>query len=70
MIKQIIKQGYENYCKHFEVISKINGKQMGYLILDLDGSYYFEPIQLNGYWSSYWMREICNKLDELNQIYE
>jgi hypothetical protein len=60
-----IEFGYD-----FEVESKINGKPMGYLILDLDGSYYFEPILLKGYWSSYWMKEICNKLDKLNQIYE
>lgn len=60
-----IEFGYD-----FKIISIINGKQMGYLILDVDGSYYFKPIQLNGYWSSYWMREICNKLDELNTKYE
>lgn len=48
------------------VVSKINSKNIGKLILNIDGSYYFESTDQRGYWSSYWMREICNKLDELN----
>lgn len=50
----------------FEVVSKVNSKNIGNLILDIDGYYYFEPTDQRGYWSSYWMKELCNKLDELN----
>jgi hypothetical protein len=50
----------------FEVLSKSNGKEIGLIILDIDGSYYFESDNVKRYWSSYVMKEICNKLDELN----
>jgi hypothetical protein len=50
----------------FEVLSKSNGKEIGLIILDIDGYYYFESDNVKRYWSSYVMKEICNKLDELN----
>jgi uncharacterized membrane protein len=65
---------YLNFIKHrvydFEVLSNYNDKKIWELVLDIDGFYYFEPILIKGYWSSYWMKEICNKLDELNTKYE
>lgn len=54
----------------FEVLNKSNGKDIGLIVLDVDGSYYFESNLEKGYWSSYVMREICNKLDELNATNE
>jgi hypothetical protein len=35
-------------------------------LVSFDGSYYFESDNVKRYWSSYVMKEICNKLDELN----
>ena len=43
------------------------GKLIGELIMDVDGYFYFWPEDNNGAWASYHLRNVANKLDELNK---
>ena len=45
----------------------VNGKLIGELIMDVDGYFYFWPEDNNGAWASSHLRELANKLDELNK---
>ena len=45
----------------------INGKLIGELIMDVDGYFYFWPADNNGAWAANHLRELANKLDELNK---
>lgn len=47
-----------------------NKKHLGYFRLDIDGYYYFEDIPNSGNWSSYALRQIADKLDEINKPYD
>jgi len=47
-----------------------NGKLIGELLMDVDGYFYFWPEDNNGAWSSYHLREVANKLDELNKEWD
>lgn len=40
---------------------------IGDLVKEVDGDYYFFPVQNDGCWSSWVMKEIAAKLDELNK---
>jgi len=42
-------------------------REVGSLVMDVDGYFYFWPIDNNGAWSSYHLREVANKLDEINK---
>lgn len=45
-----------------------NGKEVGNLQLDIDGSYYFwETSKLTGCWTAHTLREIATLLDEVNK---
>jgi len=54
---------------HLKVFWGENGKYIGDFIVDDDGFFYFWPLKDNwwGCWASYILREIADKLDELNQ---
>lgn len=47
-----------------------NGKFLGELIMDVDGYFYFWPEDNNRAWASHHLREITNKLDELNKEWD
>lgn len=47
-----------------------NQKLLGYFRLDIDGYYYFEDMPNSGNWSSYALRQIADKLDEINKPYD
>jgi len=42
-------------------------RDVGSLVMDVDGYFYFWPVDNNGAWSSYHLREVANKLDEINK---
>ena len=46
------------------------GKLIGELIMDVDGYFYFWPEDNNGAWASSHLRELANKLDELNKEWD
>lgn len=48
-----------------------NDKYLGTFELDVDGYFhYWQDKSLNGAWSSYQLRAIVDKLDEVNKPYE
>ncbi|HNR55116.1 MAG TPA: hypothetical protein PKJ19_08120 [Flavobacteriales bacterium] len=58
---------FENIGPHYSVTSP-NGKTIGHLHQLDDGFFYFFPEGLRGgAWDAWWMREIADKLDELNK---
>lgn len=52
----------------YKVIS--NNAFIGYFEASDDGLYYWWPENLNGYLPSYLLRELADKLDELNRDWE
>jgi len=44
----------------------VNGVKLGYAYAEVDGYYVFVPETRNGFWSSYTLRMIAERLDELN----
>lgn len=46
------------------------GIEMGEFYKEIDGYYVYWPIQRNGFWESYVLRIIADKLDELNEPYD
>jgi len=42
-------------------------REVGSLVMGVDGYFYFWPVDNNGAWSSYHLREVANKLDEINK---
>lgn len=65
-----IKTDYDvQYPITYNVYYK-NQKLLGYFRLDIDGYYYFEDIPNSGNWSSYALRQIADKLDEINKPYD
>lgn len=70
VLSKITNNDYRVYfCSNGEVIDESNGVDLGNFIRDIDGFFYFDPIRKDGYWSSYSMRLVSNKLDELNKPY-
>lgn len=59
----LIKPG--EYEVHYE-----NGCFLGHALIKEDGFYDFWPDLKGGFWSAYVLREIADKLDELNAPYE
>ena len=52
-------------------VQTLTGKELGNFQLDSNGSYYFwEKSDLNGCWSAHTLREIADKLDEVNKPFE
>ena len=47
-----------------------NDKHIGYFVIDVDGFYYFFELKNAGHWASYQLRDIADKLDELNKEWE
>lgn len=47
-----------------------NGKYIGCMFPLEDGYYYFFPNSTSGAWAGWWMRQIADKLDELNKPWE
>ena len=47
-----------------------NRKHLCYFRLDIDGYYYFEDVPNSGNWTSYALRQIADKLDEINKPYD
>jgi hypothetical protein len=43
---------------------------VGDLIMDVDGHFYFWPEDNNGAWSSYHLRELADKMDEINKQWD
>lgn len=50
---------------HYEVIYE-NGVYLGDIVKEVDGFYVYYPEIRGGYWSSHMMREIADKIDELD----
>ena len=53
----------------YQVIFSVNGKHIGDLDI-LDDGYYRYFSTGNGYWDAWSMREIADKLDELNKEWD
>lgn len=47
-----------------------NDKYVGDLIMDVDGYYYYQPINNSGYWSSYSLKLIIDYLDKMNKEHD
>jgi hypothetical protein len=47
-----------------------NGVYIGDILMKEDGFYDFWPIQHGGYWPSYILRVIADKLDEINKPWQ
>jgi hypothetical protein len=48
-----------------------NGINLGEVLLDIDGYFYFWPnISIGGAWTSPLLREIADKLDEMNKDWD
>lgn len=47
-----------------------NGIFMGELYMEVDGFYVYEPVLRGGFWEAYVLREIADKLDELNKPWQ
>jgi hypothetical protein len=43
---------------------------IGDLIMDVDGHFYFWPEDNNGAWSSYHLKELADKMDEINKSWD
>lgn len=52
------------------VTLKDSNKYIGYLYMEVDGYYVYQPVNVNGCWSAYEMRIIADKLDELNKDWD
>jgi len=60
-----------SYKIYYNSMPGNTGKYLGKFIMDVDGFYYYWPCEkLTGSWSSYSLRGIADKLDELNKEYE
>ena len=55
--------------RKYNLVTK-NGKLIGELLQDIDGYFYFWPTDNNGAWASNHLRELANKLDELNKEWD
>lgn len=53
----------------YKVLTDTN-KQIGYFILDIDGSYYLRFEEVAGYWTSYSLIAIAKLLDEVNKPFD
>ena len=60
--QQINKQKYSVRTK--------NGKLIGEFIRDVDGYFYFWSENNLGAWPSHLLRDIADKLDEINQLWD
>jgi hypothetical protein len=46
-------------------------KLIGYLIMDVDGYYYFDhTVQENGFWTSHSLRMVADLLDDINKPHD
>lgn len=61
---------YQKIDIHKYNIRTNNGKLIGELLMDVDGYFYFWPEDNNGAWASHHLRELANKLDELNKKWD
>mgnify|MGYP006267590761 CR=1 FL=1 len=61
---------YNKIDAHKYNIVTRNGKLIGELLMDVDGYFYFWSEDSNGAWSSHHLREVANKLDELNKEWD
>jgi len=60
--KQINQQKYS--------VRNKNGKLIGEFIRDVDGYFYFWSENNLGAWPSHLLRDIADKLDEINQLWD
>lgn len=60
---------YKKYSSSYEIFFE-NGVKIGALIMCEDGYYNFFPELRGGYWTSYIMREIADKVDEINKPWD
>lgn len=61
---------YQKITEHKYNIVTYNYKLIGELIKDVDGYFYFWPEDNNGAWASHNLRELADKLDELNKEWD
>ena len=45
-------------------------REVGSLVMDVDGHFYFWPVDNNGAWASYHLRELADKMDEINKSWD
>ncbi len=50
----------------YNIITK-NGKLLGELLMDVDGYFYFWPEDNNGAWAANHLRDVADRLDEVNK---
>jgi len=64
---ELVKKNEHSY----KIRNSFNGKHLGEVIMDVDGSYYYWPDKnLSGSWSSHNLKQIAKILDDLNSEYE
>lgn len=51
---------------HWSVVMN-NGVYCGTFEMDVDGYFYYLPVDFVGYWPSWFMKDLANKLDEINK---
>jgi len=56
--------------KTFDVKVKSSGKQLGTFQIDVNGYYYFHPLNNDGVWSSDALIEIGKELAKLNEEFD
>jgi hypothetical protein len=53
----------------YNVVTK-NEKLVGELIMDVDGYFYFWPEDSTGAWTPYILRQLADKMDEINKPWD
>ncbi len=61
---------YQQINQQKYIIRTNNGKLIGEFIMDVDGHFYFWSENNLGAWSSHLLRDIADKLDEINQLWD
>ena len=61
---------YQQINKHKYSVRTNNGKLVGDLIMDVDSQFCCWPEDNNCAWSSYHLRELADKMDEINKSWD
>jgi hypothetical protein len=61
---------YQQINQQKYIVRTNNGKFIGEFIRDVDGYFYFWAENNLGAWPSYLLRDIADKMDEINQLWD
>lgn len=61
---------YEKKDDNQFIVYYENGARLGEILREVDGYFYFFPEPMGGFWQSHGMREIADKMDEMNKPWD